>query len=885
LLLTQDNTSAGLAAVALTPEPLAQVFSPITSAVPLRAYASTTGTAGHRSRIFRDASLSQPKRSLSSGKLGAPTPASATSGHLAIGGVSTPPSPTLPATASRRPGVVGTVFSPSRPTEVRHAELAPTTASSLSMESPSVRVPLLGSREHSDDHAGRVRAVSLVATQSRAQSQAASSARFPLNQIDRRSGDIRQNALVDVFQDIRKARATRAPLDRWVDRPAGSTPEARINNLVVREEPLTVLRTETAHHQALPLPAHPLGRAWPIAPEETGFVSIDSARGIPLAVAAGESMSPPFQAASIAPFPLNQIDRRSGDVRQNALVDVVQDIRVARATRAPLDRWVDRPLGSSRAARINIAVRGAPATVLRSETAHREGFLLPTFPHARTPPIEPDGPTIKPNGNFIPVDSARGIPLAVAAGESLSLPFQAASTAPLPFHQIDRHSGDIRQNAPVDVVQDIRVAPVAGAHLGRSVFRPLGSSRAARIIDTAARETAMMVPHPEAAPQHQAFLRPSFGPIGIPPTVTDGSAVKSDDKRSSLMSKVGSALALVAAMPASRASEPASFGSSSLMQASRSFGLDGLRIAAEDVPITSAMTARPEQKAYLHVVGSSPVLTARSGTPVKHGAGANVEAFPSPGSGLWRAHPFPTSAPLLLDGRVANVSEALPIERSAMPTGIGLPILAKGPALGVLDQGSTERMTTISAFPLTGYTTAANRQLTESAPSARGASALAAGSSRANSMLPLLADLSAEPGAGDLPARRARSDNGPYFPNDSRDAMPAEPPRNYLSATIVLRRQVAAVRSDSPHLEGSQGVAIPAMLARAGAPVPYGAITSTLVPGPESPGDVDQTTSAPARTLPRDSDADADEIVERAWREVMSRLAIEKERRGFGRWS
>jgi hypothetical protein len=41
----------------------------------------------------------------------------------------------------------------------------------------------------------------------------------------------------------------------------------------------------------------------------------------------------------------------------------------------------------------------------------------------------------------------------------------------------------------------------------------------------------------------------------------------------------------------------------------------------------------------------------------------------------------------------------------------------------------------------------------------------------------------------------------------------------------------------------------------------------------------------PARAVRADATADPDEIVERAWREVMSRLAIERERRGFGRWS
>jgi len=51
------------------------------------------------------------------------------------------------------------------------------------------------------------------------------------------------------------------------------------------------------------------------------------------------------------------------------------------------------------------------------------------------------------------------------------------------------------------------------------------------------------------------------------------------------------------------------------------------------------------------------------------------------------------------------------------------------------------------------------------------------------------------------------------------------------------------------------------------------------------PANVGSVTETPARTDRAEAAPDADDIVERAWRELMSRLAIEQERRGFGRWA
>jgi hypothetical protein len=109
----------------------------------------------------------------------------------------------------------------------------------------------------------------------------------------------------------------------------------------------------------------------------------------------------------------------------------------------------------------------------------------------------------------------------------------------------------------------------------------------------------------------------------------------------------------------------------------------------------------------------------------------------------------------------------------------------------------------------------------------------------------------------------------------------------------VLRR--SGVTDPASRWAGRQGqVAMPLVVAaRAASPVsvPYGRSVSTLMPdrgtststGPRS----ETVTQMPPHNAGSSHNAvpDTDEVVERAWREVMSRLAIEQERRGFGRWS
>jgi hypothetical protein len=334
---------------------------------------------------------------------------------------------------------------------------------------------------------------------------------------------------------------------------------------------------------------------------------------------------------------------------------------------------------------------------------------------------------------------------------------------------------------------------------------------------------------------------------------------------------------MVAPMPAPLSSQTPSSGTAALTQADRSFGLGGLQVAAEDGRIASATMARSQHQAYLHLA-SSPAFSARSGRPEQQAKAAYVAAFPWPNAGHRRTHAFQRSAALGQDGEVAIMQQigTLQVKGSLMPGGITSPILAKEPAPGVIGQGGTARMTSAAMV----FTPVHQRSPGAPSPTGRGASASLAG------MHPLLVDRSTGPGANGLSADEAREDDGSPFVAGLHDVLPTETPRNFLPVTMVLRRQIAAVRSIRPAFEGAQGLlALSLILARAGSPVPYAPTASALIPGPEAPGGVDQPSNAAGRAHPHDSEADADDIVERAWREVMSRLAIEKERRGFGRWS
>ena len=70
------------------------------------------------------------------------------------------------------------------------------------------------------------------------------------------------------------------------------------------------------------------------------------------------------------------------------------------------------------------------------------------------------------------------------------------------------------------------------------------------------------------------------------------------------------------------------------------------------------------------------------------------------------------------------------------------------------------------------------------------------------------------------------------------------------------------------------------------ASAPYELPAAAAMPGPTTlPSTPAQHAAAPPPSAGRAAEADVDDLVERAWQTLMSRLAIEQERRGFARWS
>jgi len=134
----------------------------------------------------------------------------------------------------------------------------------------------------------------------------------------------------------------------------------------------------------------------------------------------------------------------------------------------------------------------------------------------------------------------------------------------------------------------------------------------------------------------------------------------------------------------------------------------------------------------------------------------------------------------------------------------------------------------------------------------------------------------------------AFGDRGPVFPSGSYDVTPAPPRSAELPLRAVWRRYGAAMFSAGSSAAGAPIYAAAIVAARAEAP---GSAVHQPglppVPALEAPvpADVGSVTETPARADRAEAAPDADDIVERAWRELMSRLAIEQERRGFGRWA
>src|SRR6516225_158981 len=523
---------------------------------------------------------------------------------------------------------------------------------------------------------------------------------------------------------------------------------------------------------------------------------------------------------------------------------------------------------------------------------------MPEFPPAETGILLlPSGPmaTRQPEG-------ARG------AASSSSIPLQSGLVVPL-LELRDRRDDEPERGVLRVAPPEVGVARAKMALSERSVDLPVGSSPAApgRL---ALLGTQHVVPRAEAVGD-QAFPLITLARAGLSPTVLDDLAVTSHDIFVSSPSDGGSAGAIVPAPSASLPPQFASAGRSPLAQVDRApgyFERGVLRVAPPEVGVARAKMALSERSVDLPV-GASPVFPTRSAFP-----GIQLEPFRAKGGDL--------SVSLLADVVRSPAAQRRQAEPPVISDSIISVIEGAGePMKFTLAQPRFAGTRWPLTRPLAGVVRSPEAQLRHAEPPVISDSLIAAAGRTGEPMM----FTSAQPRFGDstwslarslttpevvgrhasgggaifvdLPnqsvvsgpsAHRAFDGRGLSFPSGSYNGFSTEPRRSDLPLRVAARRYDAATPSIRSSAAGAQ-VLVPTPIAVVRAESPgsalYDPAASAVMPGPGTSVDVGprSDTSPPAPSP--DSGADADDIIERTWREVMSRLAIEQERRGFGRWS
>jgi hypothetical protein len=136
-----------------------------------------------------------------------------------------------------------------------------------------------------------------------------------------------------------------------------------------------------------------------------------------------------------------------------------------------------------------------------------------------------------------------------------------------------------------------------------------------------------------------------------------------------------------------------------------------------------------------------------------------------------------------------------------------------------------------------------------------------------------------------MPLSVAPSDRGVAVQSGGSGAGGAE--TSVAMPLSIAPRRAVAIHSGGFGGGAQKSAAMPLVVARAAAPGPAfsGGSNSAPVSGPETSAAAGSEPGVPKRGSSHDAEADADEIVERAWGALMARLAIEQERRGFRRWA
>lgn len=294
----------------------------------------------------------------------------------------------------------------------------------------------------------------------------------------------------------------------------------------------------------------------------------------------------------------------------------------------------------------------------------------------------------------------------------------------------------------------------------------------------------------------------------------------------------------------------------------------------------ASTTAEPGALAHVATRGAEPVLnSALKGLPT---ASLDVSTV-GPSLGASAAVPL---------YRAARAERALP--RSELM--LAFPLTIGRAAISIAGSGGTAGTNRMTVPLFTGISSQVQRQfagpgLTSGPPRVEfpaGAGAIA------------LIDLSAEHAAGGLAARSTREDGARtlWF-----DAFSMAPSRDELPLAFGPQRRGVATPDTGVHASGPQGASVmpfpapdrlsvshtmPLVVSRevSATSAPYELPGVAPMTGPATPTPLASVRAeSPGHPANRDAEADVDDIVERAWRALMSRLVIEQERRGFGRWA
>jgi hypothetical protein len=665
---------------------------------------------------------------------------------------------------------------------------------------------------------------------------------------------------------------------------------------------------------AVPLYAHSTMPESP--PAETGILLLRSgpmatrqAEGARVAVS---SASGPLQSGLVV-SPLELRDRRDDEPKPRVLRVAPQDVRVGRAKIAFSERSVDLPVASSLAAPGSLASLGTRQMVLRAEAVDDEAFPLATLARASASPTALEDLAVTSYDIVTSLNSDGGSAGAIVAAPSASPPPRSASVGRSPLAQFDRIPGYFERGVLRVAPQDVRVGRAKIALSERSVDLPVGSSPAASG-SLASLGTQRMALHAEAV-DDEAFPPATPARASVSPTALEDLAVTSHGISPSRAFGARSAGAIVAAPSASPPPQSASPGRSPLAQVDRApgyFERGVLRVAPQDVGVARAKIALSERSVD-SPVGASPVLSIRSAFP-----GIQLRAFSAKGDDVsvfrpadvvrspaaqWRQ----AEPPMISDSIISAIGSAIGGAGEPMKFTLAQPRFAgtrwprTRPLAGVVRSPEAQLRqaepplisdSLIAAAGRTGeptvFTSAQPRFGDWTWPLARSLTAPEVVGRHAGGGGTIFVDLPSQSVVSGPSAHRAFDDRGSSFPSGSDDTFSTEPQRSDLPLRLPTRRYGVAMPSLRSGAARAQiDAATPMLVARAESlrSAPYDQPGSTLMPGPGTSVDVGpRSDTSPSAPSP-DSGTDADDIIERAWREVMSRLAIEQERRGYGRWS